>query len=157
MADNSLKISTVCVGDSVVIQMAGQIDESAVFPEVKSEGVIKINLKDVTLINSVGTRAWCLWIQRFRAPAEVILIECPVIIVKNFTLVKGFLNERCRIYSFVVPYYSEQTGEGKEVTLTWGKDFDSKGLLKLPEVVDKNGNPMVPDVITESYFGFLQS
>lgn len=157
MADNSLKISTVGAGDSVIIQMSGQIDESAVFPELKSEGVIKINLKNVTLINSVGTRAWCLWIQRFRAPAEIILIDCPVIFVKNFTLVKGFLNDRCRIYSFVVPYYSEKTGEGKDVLLTWGKDFDAKGLMKLPEVFDKNGNPMEIDVVPESYFGFIQT
>lgn len=157
MPENSLKVNTICEGENVIVELVGQIDESASFPELKSEGLIKINLRGISRLNSVGTRAWCLWIQRFRAPAEIVLIECPVIMVKNFTLVKGFLNDRCRIYSFIVPYYSERTGERRDILLTWGKDFDSKGLLRLPEVTDKAGNPMEADVIPESYFAFISS
>lgn len=157
MSENSLKVNTVTERDSIVVELVGQIDESAIFPDLKSEGLIKINLRGITRLNSVGTRTWCLWIQRFHAPAEIILLECPVIIVKNFTMVKGFLNDRCRIYSFIVPYYSEETGERKDVLLTWGRDFDAKGLFKLPEVTDKSGNAMEPDVIPESYFAFINS
>src|SRR6185312_11256922 len=92
-----------------VVQISGPIDETAVFPELRSEGRINVDLSQVTRINSVGIRSWCLWIQRFRSPADIVLIGCPVFMVTNFTAIKGFLSRRCRVFSFEIPFYSEET------------------------------------------------
>jgi len=139
-----------------LVEVSGPIDESASFPELRSEGHIRVDLTNVTRINSVGTRTWCVWIQRFRAPAEVILIGCPVCIVSVFTAVRGVLGKQCRVYSFIIPFYSVDTGESKNVLAVWGQHFDHSGKLKLPPVIDSKGVPMEMDVIPETYFAFLK-
>jgi hypothetical protein len=156
MTTNSfdLKISSDAI-DRVIITVSGPIDETARFPDVKSEGQITVDLTKVTAINSVGIRAWCLWIQRVRAPAQLVLVGTPVVMAKNFSSIQGFLNDRCRVFSFVVPYYSEALGERQQIMATWGKHFDSSGLLVLPKIMDSQGSPMTIDAVEAQYFAFL--
>ena len=141
--------------NTTLIQVSGAIDETAVFSEFRSDGAVKVDLAGVTRINSVGMRIWCLWLQRFREPTDVVLINCPVIMVKNFSSIRGFLTNRCKVYSFAIPFYSAATGERRDYIATWGKDFSKNGL-KLPQLHDSKGNAMVLDV-SDSYFKFLTS
>ena len=95
--------------------------------------------------------------QKFRSPVEVLLVGCPPIVVKNFKSIKGFLNDRCRVFSFAVPFYSEILDERKDFMATFGKHFDTTGKVSLPEVLDSKGNLMVLDVDPVHYFSFLKS
>jgi hypothetical protein len=139
----------------MTIAISGPINETARFPDLKSDSQITVDLTKVTGLNSVGIRAWCLWVQRVRPPAEMVLVGCPVIVVKNFKSITGFLNDQCRVFSFVVPYYSSRTGERGQVLATWGKHFDSRGMIGLPRLNDSEGQPMELDVVEETYFKFL--
>lgn len=138
------------------VEITGGIDEYAQFGEVRLMPKIAVDLKGVTALNSVGTRAWCLWIQRFRAPTEVILDGCPAIVVKSFTSVKGFLTDRCLVRSFVIPFYSDVSGESLDFLAVRGNHFDAVGRLNLPEIKDSSGNPMEMDVVPEQYLSFFK-
>jgi ABC-type transporter Mla MlaB component len=140
--------------DATVVTISGPIDETAVFDAFRTGGTMKVDLAGVTRINSVGIRVWCLWLQRFREPTDVILVNCPMCMVANFAKIRGFLTPRCKVFSFAVPFYSEATGERRDYIATWKKDF-SKGTLTLPELNDSRGNKMVLDV-DDGYFKFLK-
>lgn len=143
-------------GKNLNIVVKGSIDETVKFPFLKCDGQVHIDVAGVKMINSIGTRAWCLWLQRFPKPATIVLSGCPVIMVKNFSLIKGFLTDNCKVFSFVIPFYSEVTGERHDFLATWGQHFDSKGKLKLPQMLDSKKMPMVVDVVEETYFAFLK-
>lgn len=150
------RLSSTVDGDTTSILISGPIDESAQFGEVRSEGTVKIDLGGVTRMNSVGTRAWCLWIQRFRPPVVVILSNCPAIMVKSFGSIKGFITDHCRVYSFEVPFYSPKTGERKDFLAIWGQNFTSSANMSIPPFKDSEGNLMEMDVDPRTYFAFLK-
>jgi hypothetical protein len=57
--------------------------------------------------------------------------------------------------SFYVPYYSEHTNETQRVLLTRGHEY-LEDKVSLPELRDKEGNPMELDVDANRFFKFLQ-
>jgi hypothetical protein len=154
--DREFRIKSKVDGDTTFVDIGGSIDEKAQFGDLKVNSKVTVNLEKVAFINSVGTRAWCLWIQRFRAPIEVTLVRCPAILVKSFNSVKGFLTPQCQVQSFFVPFYSDETGERKDVLLVRGTHF-SGPTVQLPEVLDQSGRPMEMDVVPELYFTFLKA
>lgn len=143
-------------GDTIEYSFSGALDEYAKFPESRPLKKAVIRLGGVTLLNSQGTRAWIGWIQRFRPPLQVVLEDCPVLFVKNFGLVKGFLPEHFVVQSFILPFYSETTRERRDVLLERGIHFERGGKLKLPEQVDSLGTKMEVDVIENAYLAFLK-
>ncbi len=156
MPVEQFKMKSWMDGVTTFVEITGPINEHAQFGEVRLGQKLNINLTGVTTLNSVGTRAWCLWIQRFRAPLEVILEGCPPIVVKSFTSVKGFLPERCVVRTFVIPFYSHETGESRDFLAIRGKHFDAQGRLNLPEIKDSEGHLMEMDVVPENYMAFLK-
>ena len=155
MAEKKFRLDSFAEGDTTYIEIAGPLDETSVFGDIRSDGTVKIDLLGVTRINSVGTRNWCLWLQRFRAPTQIVLINCPVVMVRNFSAISGFLTKLCRVSSFSVPFYSDATGERKDFLAEWGKHFGASGDIKLPQFKDSAGNLMDLDV-GDSYFNFLR-
>jgi len=149
------KMKSWMEGATTFVEMGGAIDERAQFGDVKATDKMVVNLEGVNFLNSVGTRSWCLWLQRFRAPAEVTLVRCPVIMVKSFASVKSFLTDRCVVQSFYIPFYSDKTGERKDFLMVRGTHFGT-GEIKLPEIRDSAGDVMEMDVIPELYLSFIK-
>lgn len=141
-------------GDTTFVELGGAIDETADFGDIKTNQKLTINLENVTFMNSVGTRSWCLWIQRFREPTEVTLVRCPAIVVKSFSIVRGILTDHCTVQSFYVPYYSQATGERKDFLAIRGTHFLGP-QVSIPPVHDSKGAVMELDV-ADSYFAFLK-
>ena len=138
------------------VRLSGVLDENAKMPDIKIAEQITLNLRQITMITSVGTRTWLGWIQRFRAPVRVMFEECPVAMVRHFVMVKGFLPPTVIIQSLFIPFYSEVTGERKDVLCIRGKEFFANGTLKVTAPQDSKGNPMDLDVVIENYLGFLK-
>lgn len=149
------KMKSWTEGATTFVEISGAIDERAQFAEVKPGENMTINLEGVDFINSVGTRAWCLWLQRFRAPTTITVVRAPVMMVKSFSSVKGFLTDRCVVQSFYIPFYSEKTGERKDFLMVRGTHFGD-GDIKFPELKDSSGVLMEMDVIPELYLGFVK-
>ena len=144
------------IGATSFVKMAGVIDEHARLPEFTPAPIVVVHLAKVTAINSVGSRAWLGWLQRLRPPIKVQLEECPVVFVKSFNMVRGFLTPTCEVTSFYVPYYSEDTGERKDVLAIKGRHFDVGAQIRIPPPVDSRGAPMELDVVESSYLAFLE-
>lgn len=157
MGLNPFHISTRVEGQTAIIELGGSIDETAVFGELRVADKVTIRLHKVTFLNSVGTRSWCLWLQRFRAPTVVSLEGCPPIMVKSFSVVKNFLTDRCTVSSFYIPFYSEATGEHMDFLAERNVHFGTDGQVKIPELRDSKGNVMEMDVVPDSYFAFLKN
>lgn len=141
---------------TAILEIGGSIDENAQFGEIRVSEKVVVKLHKVTFLNSVGTRSWCLWLQKFRSPTVVNLEGCPPIMVKSFSVVKNFLTDRCIVHSFYVPFYSEATGEHLDFLAERNVHFDADGRIKIPEIKDSKGQAMEMDVVPESYFAFLK-
>jgi hypothetical protein len=155
MVTSPFQIKSRVEGENTFVEIGGAIDEHAKFIEIKATPKVVVNLSSVSFINSIGTRAWALWLRQFPAPTDVILTGCPVLMVKGFGSVKGFLTDRCQVKSFYVPFYSDKTGERKDILAERGIHFTSNQTT-FPEIKDSQGVPMEMDVVPELYFSFLK-
>lgn len=141
------------------VALAGELREDSAMPELSESGdKLIINLNEVTGLNSVGTRLWC----RFVADAttkygEVLVEEAPMLFVKAFSQIQGAINKKCKVVSLKVPYYSESSGENKNVSVKLGEHYFPDRSPTLPEVKDSTGQPMEVDVIEDAYFAFLKA
>lgn len=143
------------MGETSFVRMSGVIDEHARLPEFKPGAIVVVHLAKVSAINSVGSRTWLGWVQRLRPPIKIQLEECPVVFVKSFNMVRGFLSPNSEVTSFYVPYYSETTGERKDVLAVKGRHFAKGRQLKLSPPVDGQGHAMELDVVEPAYLAFL--
>lgn len=134
------------------LQFTGRLDENANLPEIESSPTIRIDLQNLESINSIGVRKWSVWSERFKPPTKVILSNCPTVFMKSASLLRGFLTPCMVVNSFYLPYYSEESGEEKEVLLV----ADSFDVGRLPPVKDSKGREMEPNVTLESYLAFLK-
>lgn len=149
------KSSSQVAGETLMVQLIGDLAEGAVLPEISSEPKMNINVGKITKLNSYGTRLWCIWVNKFKEPVHIYLEECPVIFVKSFSMVKGFLPENMEVLSFYIPFYSDATGERQDFLALKGKHFFEGGKLDIPQLKDSKGNSMEMDIIPSSYLAFL--
>ena len=139
------------------VKLAGPIDEHAQLPPLPPGlPIVVVHLAGVTSINSIGSRAWLGWVQRLGSTTRLQLEECPVVFVKSFNMVRGFLAENARVGSFFVPYFSDQTGERRDLLAVRGRDFDVGQKVTLTAPRDSAGNAMEMDVVEDAYFAFLR-
>jgi hypothetical protein len=137
------------------IYVNGAIDEHARLPKVTAEEKLVIDFGGTLRLNSTGTRTWCLWMRAIPEDADVEFKNCPVILVKSFTTIQGFLKPFIKIHSFAVPYYSKTTNERSDFMLIRDQHFGDDLGLSLPELKDSRGGVMQVDVNPQTYFGFL--
>lgn len=144
-------------GGNFKIVVNGVIDEDADFGPHSLAGAqtVEMKLAGIKSINSCGIREWIKWIET-GSGASIQYHECPKIIVDQINMVQGFLPAGGSVLSFIVPYYSDDSGEEKNVLFTNGKEFDDSGLKAPPEVKAADGTAMEMDVVESKYFKFLK-
>lgn len=155
MSDKSFEFKEESSQNSVKLILIGYLNENAILPEVKKSSNLTINLSNVKYLNSVGTRAWCIWIKKIPLTTNVILEECPMLFVNAFNYVSGFLPKNATVNSFHVPYISQDTEESKLVLYKRGEHYDGLGRVSHRSVIDSKGKPMELDVLN-NYFSFLK-
>ncbi len=107
------------------------------------------------MLNSLGTRTWVNWAQAIPPSVKVHLYECPMLFVKSFTMVKGFLRDNMQVQSFYVPFYSPETDENINFLAVRGVNFDDTGV-HLPKPMDSKGNAMEFDA-GKNYLSFIKT
>lgn len=144
-------------GEKVNVVVTGVIDEDVDFNQHTLTGAqnVEMQLNGVKSINSCGIREWIKWVGT-AGSAPIVYKECPKIIVDQINMVQGFLPAQGRVESFYVPYYSDDSGEEKNVLFTFGKEFNDTGLATPPSVKDGSGNEMEMDVVEQKYFKFIK-
>lgn len=139
------------------LSLAGVIDEDVDFTnyDISKFTSLHLNLKDIKSINSCGIREWIKWMASSQA-SSIVFENCPKVIVDQINMVQGFLPSQAKVQSFFVPYFSEDSGEEKNVLFQYGTEFDDSGLKQEPEVKDASGNLMEMDIVEAKYFKFLK-
>lgn len=152
-----LDIKVEQAGTTTKITMAGVIDEDADLSLYSLEGKtnIELHLENVKGINSCGIREWIRWIET-AGKTPLLYYNCHKIIVDQINMIQGFLPDHAKVMSFYVLYYSEETGNEKEVLLAHGINYDDNGVFSTPQVMDESNNQMEMDVAPAKYFKFLK-
>lgn len=135
-------------------ELSGYVNELSVFPKPVFAPTVRINLENVTGLNSVGTKIWCTWVAMIKPPTLIRLEKCPFIFIRCFNQVSGSYLDNMQVISMKIPYYSEGTGERSEALLLRDTHFDARGKIAVPDLLDSKGNKMDLDV-TDEYFRFL--
>lgn len=141
-------------GSEALLELSGPLNEHAKLPLVAGKTRLKVNLRNLTSINSLGTKAWVTWCEQHKAPTRIHLEHCPVVFVKSFTIVKGFLADNMQVDSFLIPFYSPQTSERTDFLVVRGQHFDTT-LVNIPELKDSEGKNFELD-INKAYLSFLK-
>src|SRR6185437_11541117 len=94
------------------VDIDGDLSIDSELPKLvlKDITTLKIDVGDVTYINSEGLRNWILWMdQTFKSvPAiEVIFSRVPFAIVKQINSLDNFIPASSKISSLYVPYFCE--------------------------------------------------
>lgn len=153
-----MKLSAAADGDTLKVEIGGQIDEDANFSSLElSHEKIYLDLSEIQAINSCGIREWIKWIKTAPKNSYFIYSKCPKVIVDQINMVAGFLPQNGHVESFYVPYYCDESGEEKMVLFEQGKEVKGSELVP-PENIksDESGEVMEMDVIEEKYFKFLK-
>lgn len=155
MAKFDIKLDKV--GTTVKVTMVGTIDEDVDFNKYPIDGAeqIVLELENIKSINSCGIREWIKWINTV-PNAKVEYHLCPKIIVDQINMVQGFLPTHGAVKSFYVPFYSDESGEEKNILFHYGKEFDQSGMKLVPSIKGDDGKEMEMDVVETKYFKFLK-
>ncbi len=137
-------------------RLSGQIDEDVNFSDYPLEGTsLTLDLDGISAINSCGIREWIKWMQKAESVSSIVFKNCPKIIVDQMNMVEGFFPNNAKVDSFYVPYYSDETGEERNILFESNKEFTGSNLKLPDQVKDSEGNEMEIDVIETKYFKFI--
>jgi len=145
-------------GYKTIVNLSGQIDES--FPAellaIKFNQEVVINLDQIKMINSLGIREWIKFIGVL-ATSKVEFIKCPKIFIDQVNMVQGFITPNCKVKSFYVPYFNEDTSNEKNVLYSFGQEFGEDFLNVKPAIKAEDGTELEIDVVEQKYFKFLKA
>lgn len=155
---SKLQFSTAQENGKTVLNLNGQIDES--FPQdlhnLKPGAEMIINLDQVKMINSLGIREWIKFMASVAA-AKIEFVKCPKIFIDQVNMVQGFITSNCKITSFYVPYFNEDSNAEKNVLYSMGKEFGDGFLNVAGSVKGEDGSELDLDVVEQKYFKFLKN
>lgn len=158
--------SVKTVDDQINIKIEGNIDEDAFFSDIKTDDIktISINLEKVDLINSCGIRSWFYWIRKISDKINIYYTHCPVAVVDQINISKGFLPETAVVNSFFVPYYCDECEYSEDRILEREKDYKEasdgeEAVIKFEETLEcpECKGELKVDIIAKKYFKFLQN
>lgn len=109
------------------------------------------NFGDVSVINSAGTRVWVLFLKDFGGAREIVLEDCPPVIVAQLNMLPSF-SSGALVKSVRVPYRCMQCNHTAEVLVTHDQFPSAKALLKSGSCAKCTGPTEVVD--ESDYFVF---
>lgn len=161
------KVTSQRLGDVLDISVSGYIGEGVGSTLVdlgyKDLKKVRITLKGVTYLNSVGVKNWVSWISRIPRNVHIEFHQCPALIVAQVNMVVGFIPTGGTVESLTAPLICEDCNVEKMIELTRGKEYqyatkDGPGQVTLPEIpCNKCKQPMTLDAIEAKFFNFIKS
>ena len=154
-------------GDNIILELHGRIDENANFKEIRTLKAksLTINLKGITLMNSVGLRSWIQWVKTLKKIPVVYLENCTTPVMNQMNVLQGFLPLGAVVNSIEVPYHCENCGHGFSHWAKRGDDYressaETEGWNKISEEAEcpECGNKKAEtDFLPARYFNFLKN
>ena len=148
------------------IKLQGSIDEFSKFPEITDNdknNIVSVDLKGIIRINSLGIRLWILWMESMKPCQQVILKNCPQLIVNQMNSISGFKPDYVNVLSFYINYYCEECDLQNNVLLHSDNSFKKTGSQAEESVIPPQlkqcsncKNETKLDVNIQNYFKFLE-
>lgn len=153
-----MKCSQKTDASGLLIEVEGDIDEDAMFPDIAPEAKdLFVDVGKVTHLNSCGIREWIRWIKPNAMTHRFHFKDCPKVIIDQVNTVEGFMPKGSKVISFRVPYFCNACENVSSPTFVLSEVVKGDDLL-LPGSVEcktcKKDAEM--DVVPERYFKFIQ-
>ena len=151
-----LKIERIVRADWTVIKLSGALTEQGgvqllhLYSETAPKCVF--NLRDIVSINSLGVRAWIMFLREFRVDREVEIDECPSIIVDQMNMLSNF-TQKAAVRSVFVPMTCGGCNARTDVLLN-KREFPKAGETVRPLRCKACGGSSTLD--DDAYFDFLE-
>lgn len=143
----------------MTVRFKGFLDEAYEFPDISQpiKGRLDIDLLDLDLMNSTGSRNWVMWIKSIRASEGIFLHNCPPQFISHASILVGLIPAWVTVQSFFVPYFCESCGASERTRHELGKDFMDFASLKVRDqiVCPVCSASMRLDVMKDSFLRFL--
>ena len=157
---NKLNVKIEQAADRITFDLSGAINETfgpfvvTLSKQLPRLSYLHFNLDGITLINSSGTREWTKLIGNAQH-IEITISHCPKVFIDQVNTVEGFLTSNCKIVSFYVPYFNEDTNVEKNLLFEHGKNFNEKEI-KINQSIVENNVQYNLDVIENTFFRFMK-
>lgn len=104
----------------------GPISESnSIFSaSVSNATEVHIDLSIMTFINSIGVKNWISFMVKIPTRAQVYLINAPLVMLNQVSMVQGFLPKNGFVQSFRAPYHCDSCGAEEIFLAERGKDYE---------------------------------
>lgn len=148
-----LTISSRILGDEAHVELAGVIDEDAVFDKIKNLQMTRyfFDFNKITMINSCGIREWIKYLQDIEG-ARITYLNCPQIIIEQVNMVHGFIKKGIDVESFYAPYFCPNCDTEKKILLKNSEVVNFKAPVKQCNTCKGD---LEFDAIEKQYFSFL--
>lgn len=144
--------------DPPVLRLHGAIDEDADFSDVletaKKYPDLRIDLAEITRINSVGVREWVNFIRALDDRRSVVLEKCVPVVVTQLNMIANFAGT-ARVASVYAPYVCEECGHEESILVDTSQKIDVDAFAERP--CNQCNETMELDDLPESYFSFTGS
>lgn len=154
-------------GTVIQIEIEGSIGETSPFftIPIKDSTEIIIDMDKMTYMNSIGVKNWIIWTMKIPSKCEVKLLNAPVLIASQASMVQGFVTPKIKIESVRIPYACESCGLEKSELAQANKDFfyenppQQAKLALIPEMPCPKcqTGKLELDIIPEKTFRFLKT
>jgi endogenous inhibitor of DNA gyrase (YacG/DUF329 family) len=152
-----LKVSQQSVGQELVMELAGAIDEQAEFINpiyLPASKCIRVRCQGVTRVNSVGVKVWIKYFGHLAGLGTPLIFELmPPVLVEQINSIKNFT---CggKVGSILLPFKCPKC----QASFNWGIET-GKIRIMLQDVPNqpcpKCQTPAVFDDLPEEYFEFF--
>lgn len=146
-------------GEWEVVSYHGPIDEEAEVHLSKiAENLgpnVKINFKNVTMVNSCGVRSWVNFIRSIEPNRSIVYTECTPEIVMQINMIPSFKGN-AEIESLYGNYICDNCGHNQSTLFVKGQNLPQSGEDEVPPPsCGKCGEEMEMEEIEEEFFAFL--
>jgi predicted Ser/Thr protein kinase len=149
-----LKVFADCQGGRTTYRLKGEINETSdLRPVFSTAGEVKLDLSQVTRINSVGLRVWVDAARLRPADQRMVFDRCSMAMVSQINMIP-LLTEGVQVRSILAPYHCPHCDvEAMEVLTV--RELE-RGVAPLRTCTTCR-HPMQFDDIPEEYFAFVEA
>ncbi len=138
------------------LTVTGSIDETFATNSlnINQSKPLVINVKDVKLISSNGTRAWINFMNSLKN-TTITFVQCSKVFIDQINATHSFCPANGKVLSFYTPYFNKAANTEKSVLFTYGKDFKNNQITAPKELTGDDGTVYTLDVNESKYFKFI--
>lgn len=160
----NFSVKSEVVNGQQVHKLTGSIDEDVTDITIQPVAGkdLYLDLEGVSMINSIGIRTWCQWIQTLPQTNTIYLRNVPKVMVAQINAVKGFLTPNVQVQSVYLPLFCDKCDKQASVLIDCVKmreqgfeQLQASLTSQIKNICTNANCEIEPDVNVERYFSFI--